>query len=48
MKTIVTHSYHCDDCGHDTDVHVEDGTDLVTPDCEECGSENVHHQTESI
>lgn len=41
MTTIVTHTFLCEDCFNTTELHLEDGADVVTPQCEHCDSSNM-------
>lgn len=44
MSTIVTHTFQCRHCHETTDVHTEDGSDVVAPECEYCGSLDMEKQ----
>lgn len=44
MPTIVTHSYFCRDCQETTELHREDGVDIVEPRCEHCDSANLEKE----
>lgn len=44
MHTTITHTFLCLDCHETTELHLEDGVDVVDPHCEFCDSTNLEKE----